>query len=245
MEKIALKQKILYSYIKWGILYPGKEFKENFPEVNVPFNILADNKRFRVHMESHNRIAFKKWADWRKVKPGDTIILYELNPKQEYRLEHIPASPEEIQMENKEIESEDLTKVDFKRESEMRDQLIKHLNQLESGLTVYQDKETNITGREFYTEEGVGRIDILAKDKNGNFVVIECKPHQTSDKTIGQICRYMGWVKKNLAENKQVRGIIVAEQFDKAIEYARSILPNVSLRLYMVKFEFSDHKPIH
>jgi len=33
MEKIALKQKVEFSYIKFGVLYPGKEFKDNFHRV--------------------------------------------------------------------------------------------------------------------------------------------------------------------------------------------------------------------
>lgn len=85
-----MKQKIKSSYIKYGILYPGKDFKGNFPKINVPFTILADNERFIVHIDKANRIALKKWTNWSKVKPGDTITLYELAPKKKYRLEHTP-----------------------------------------------------------------------------------------------------------------------------------------------------------
>jgi restriction system protein len=41
-------------------------------------------------------------------------------------------------------------------------------------------------------------IDILAKDKiEDNFVVIELKRNQTSDDTVGQITRYMGWINES------------------------------------------------
>ena len=43
----------------------------------------------------------------------------------------------------------------------------------------------------------IGRIDILAKDKKTNsYVVIELKKNQTSDDTVGQAMRYMGWIEE-------------------------------------------------
>ena len=66
----------------------------------------------------------------------------------------------------------------------------------------------------------VGPIDILCKDKNGNFVVIELKRGKESDKVVGQIQRYMAWVSENLAKNKQVRGIIALKEYDQKLEYA-------------------------
>jgi hypothetical protein len=41
----------------------------------------------------------------------------------------------------------------------------------------------------------VGRIDILAVDACGAFFVIELKRNRSSDETMGQLLRYMGWVK--------------------------------------------------
>ena len=74
--------------------------------------------------------------------------------------------------------------------------------QLDS-LSLYQ----GIQGIEFDTKE-VGRIDLLCTDQQGNFVVIEIKKDRSGDKVVGQIQRYMGWVKKHLAGDKDVRGII-------------------------------------
>jgi RecB family endonuclease NucS len=36
------------------------------------------------------------------------------------------------------------------------------------------------------------------KNRNGDFVVVETKKGKESDKVVGQIQRYMGWVKRNL-----------------------------------------------
>src|SRR5262249_35455792 len=41
---------------------------------------------------------------------------------------------------------------------------------------------------------GIGRIDILVREKASlQYVVIELKRNQTSDDTVGQLTRYMGW----------------------------------------------------
>lgn len=57
---------------------------------------------------------------------------------------------------------------------------------------------------------GVGRIDILAKDRSGALVVIELKVALGPDAVCGQILRYMGWVKRHIADGRGVRGIIIA-----------------------------------
>jgi len=83
----------------------------------------------------------------------------------------------------------------------------------------------------------IGPIDILAKDKKTNsFVVIELKKNQTSDDTVGQLTRYMGWIIEKKAD-KNVKGIIIAAEFDKRLEYALKAVPNVEVFLYKVDFE--------
>ena len=88
----------------------------------------------------------------------------------------------------------------------------------------------------------IGPIDILAKDKKTNsFVVIELKKNQTSDDTVGQLTRYMGWVIEKKAD-KNVKGIIIAAEFDKKLEYALKAVPNVEVFLYKVDFKLSEFK---
>ena len=66
----------------------------------------------------------------------------------------------------------------------------------------------------------VGYIDILCKDKKGNFVVLELKRDKSSDRTVGQIQRYMVWVEENLAGDNAVRGIIVVKEADDQMRYS-------------------------
>ena len=95
-------------------------------------------------------------------------------------------------------------------ESEIEVSIISNPEILEEGL--------ELIGNQYSTS--VGYIDILSKDKNGNFVVVELKRGTGSYKVVGQIQKYMAWVSENLAKNKQVRGIIVVKEYDQELKYA-------------------------
>ena len=100
-----------------------------------------------------------------------------------------------------------------------------------------------LKGKEYDTRN-VGRIDILCIDRNGDFVVVETKKGKESDKVVGQIQRYMGWVKRNLAkEGENVRGIIIVNEFDEWLDYAVSVNENIRLLYYEVKFAVRDVPP--
>ncbi len=90
----------------------------------------------------------------------------------------------------------------------------------------YYDSESQNDKEGHYTTEA-GIMDFLCKDSEGNFVVIELKK-EARDKTIGQICRYMGWVKENLCTEKQkVKGVIISEKNDPDIRYAIQIAQDI------------------
>ena len=88
--------------------------------------------------------------------------------------------------------------------------------------------------QQFMTD--IGPIDILVKNKQtGNHVVIELKRGQTNDQTVGQLTRYMGWVKEKL-NDEGVTGIIIAGQFDERLRLAISVVPNTEIFLYAIDF---------
>ena len=89
-----------------------------------------------------------------------------------------------------------------------------------------------------------GEIDILARHRNGkDWMVIELKRNQTGDTTVGQILRYIGWVKKNLmAEGESIYGMIICREGDEKLQYAVSTLDNITIWNYSVKFSLAEQE---
>ena len=101
-------------------------------------------------------------------------------------------------------------------------------------------EEGELLSQQYRTE--IGPIDILAKDKlTGAFVVIELKKDQTSDDTVGQVARYMGWLKKTKKVD-DVKGVIIAGTYDKKLDFALAPVPNVEVFLYEVNFKLNQFK---
>jgi RecB family endonuclease NucS len=102
---------------------------------------------------------------------------------------------------------------------------------------IYADGE--LTSQQFRTD--IGRIDLLVKDKKtGSHVVIELKRNQSSDDTVGQVLRYMGWVKEKMSD-QNVRGIIVAGKYDEKLDYARKMVSGLEVFIYEVQFSLKEH----
>lgn len=93
---------------------------------------------------------------------------------------------------------------------------------------------------EFPTD--IGRIDLLAKHRTeARWLVVELKRDQTSDATVGQVLRYMGWVQEKLAApGELVEGLIVARAPDQKLKYALSRVNDVSMQVYSIDFSLHD-----
>lgn len=154
-----------------------------------------------------------------------------LNPK-----EDIVDSPQNYENDVESIDSDEFIEATISLERDLEQYIIRDLGQIENGLKLYSDK--GISGEQFNTE--VGRIDILSLDKNDDFVVIELKAGTANYSVIGQILGYISWIRKNLANGKRVRGIIIADDFDKRVKYASLELSNIQLKKYEVSFKIKD-----
>ncbi len=106
-------------------------------------------------------------------------------------------------------------------------------------LRIFEDTEGN-DGQQYATD--IGPIDILAVEaKSGDFVVIELKKGRPSDQVVGQILRYMGWVKKNLCSNGQgVKGLVICRDHDPKLTYALEMTSNIDVRYYSMSFKLKD-----
>lgn len=126
----------------------------------------------------------------------------------------------------------------FALEKHLEDFLVQNWSQTLLGkhYDIYQD-EGELVGQQFPTDTGA--IDILAisKDKK-TLLVVELKKGRASDNVVGQIQRYMGYVKEELAETSQtVRGVIIALDDDLRIKRALSVVNNIDFYKYQVSFK--------
>jgi hypothetical protein len=131
----------------------------------------------------------------------------------------------------------------FYMEKQLEDFIIHNWEKTELGKKLdLIIEEGELISQQYKTD--IGPIDILAKDKaSKSHVVIELKKNQTSDDTIGQLARYMGWIQEN-KKDENVKGIIIAGSFDKKLNYALKVMKNVEVFLYEVDFKLKEFKGV-
>jgi hypothetical protein len=132
------------------------------------------------------------------------------------------------EFDNDEEEIAEAAEITFGLERDLQSALRANISQLESGLEIADG------GKERKTD--AGWIDITAKDREGNVVVIELKAGPASPDIIAQVLAYMGAVAE--ADKMPVRGILVAGDFHKRVIWASRAIPNVELKKYAFQFTF-------
>lgn len=126
----------------------------------------------------------------------------------------------------------------FAMEKHLEDFLVHNWShtELAKKYNIYKE-EGEHTGQQYLTD--TGPIDILAvsKDKK-TLLVVELKKGRASDAVVGQLLRYMGYVKEVLAEETQtVRGVIIAMEDEPKIRRALSVVPNIDFYRYQISFK--------
>ena len=202
-------------------------FKTKYPLIK-PGTISAHLLRLSINAPS--RIHYN-------VDPnGKDDLLFQIDSKK-FRLYAKSSDPDPIyfiQEEDGKVtpeheESEEGNRSEFAYEKDLQNFLAKNLSLIEPGLSLYMEEE--ISGIEF--PAGNRSIDILAIDSKNNYVVIELKVSRGYDRVVGQILRYMAWIRKNHAEEGQkVRGIIIAREISDDLLLACSETTNVELYEY-------------
>ena len=128
----------------------------------------------------------------------------------------------------------------FALEKHLEHFLVENWSKTELGATydIYTE-ERQLVGQQYPSD--TGPIDILAisKDKK-TLLVVELKRGRASDRVVGQIQRYMGYVKDELAEaDQQVKGVIIALEDDLRIRRALSVAQNIEFYRYQLSFKLN------
>ena len=230
---------------------------------------LNDRKKVLEYFKFENRTDFEKDSIGEKiVKSNEDILngfkglniygsprtistfLYSFNVRDLWRIESesdpVTWGGEKTETasnkdELSENESSDQTL--FYMEKELENFLIKNWEKTDLGkkYDLYEE-DGEMVGQQYNTKE-VGLIDILAVDKKNNqLVVIELKRNQTSDETVGQLARYMGWLEENKTNGKPTKGIIITGQYDKKLDYALKKINGCEIYIYQVDFKLKEFK---
>lgn len=176
--------------------------------------------------ESLRRRYLKRWRGHQAILKGSALEL-------------APISYEESDDASTESAASDAQALSFALESHLRDFIAKNIRDIRPTgipLTLYRDSSGR-EGVEYPTD--VGPIDILAQDSSGNLFVFELKLDRGPDRAVGQLLRYMGWIRKHLSADKSVNGVIVAGTINEKLKYAVSIVPSVKVFEYRMRFDLS------
>lgn len=128
--------------------------------------------------------------------------------------------------------------VAFAMEKHLEAFLVANWNQtlLSKDFSIYEEDGEPV-GQQYATD--AGPIDILAisKDKK-RLLVVELKRGRATDVVVGQVLRYMGYVKEQIAEDDQsVEGAIIALDDDQKMRWALLSVPSISFYRYQVSFK--------
>ncbi|WP_341665282.1 endonuclease NucS domain-containing protein, partial [Vibrio sp.] len=112
-------------------------------------------------------------------------------------------------------------------EKDLHSYLARNIQDIEDGLSIVEG------GIEYVLD--AGRIDILAKDKTGQLVVIELKAGKAKDAALGQLLGYIGCLSES-SDTSNIRGILIASDFDKRVVFGVKAISNVKLVKYQISF---------
>ena len=126
----------------------------------------------------------------------------------------------------------------FALEKHLEEFLVQNWKHTELGkqFDIYEE-EGELVGCQFPCD--TGNLDILAISKDRNtLLVVELKKGRVSDSVLGQIQRYMGYIKDEMAEEGQtVKGVIIGLEDDLRIKRALSVTNNIEFYRYKVNFK--------
>jgi hypothetical protein len=244
--RVLLKDMLVDIGLKPGQVFTTSRalewFRERYPKlrpgtISAHLVQAATNDRSRLHHSStktSDDLLFKVASgQYRLYEAGkDPAPIHELVDGDVEREEELAEEDDEA------VRAEALPgSTKFALEQDLQRYLADNLYCIEPGLTLFEDED--IKGFE-YPAGGKRRIDILAIDKSGALVVLELKVEKGYDRTVGQLLRYVNWVRQNLAEpGQRVRGIIVCRTMSEDLRLACTGIKDVELFEYRLSVTVS------
>lgn len=128
--------------------------------------------------------------------------------------------------------------VAFAMEKHLEDFLVKNWAQTDLGkdYDIFAE-DGELVGQQYPTDTGPMDVLAIKKDKS-ELLVVELKRGRASDVVVGQVLRYMGFVKEELAESGQaVRGVIIALEDDIRMRRALTMTPTIEFYRYQMTFK--------
>lgn len=126
----------------------------------------------------------------------------------------------------------------FALEKHLEDFLVANWERTDFGKNydiVEEDGEK--VGQQYPTDTGPIDVPAISKDKK-ELLVVELKKGRASDAVVGQVLRYIGYAKQELAEEGQtVKGVIIALEDDQRLRRALAAAPDITFYRYQVSFK--------
>ena len=123
-------------------------------------------------------------------------------------------------------------------QSSLEEKILENLDDIEQGLKPYVGDGRMAKG--IVTD--FGKIDLLAIDKNDNFVALKVKMGSADHSVLCTTLACVGWLKRSMKIWSLVRLIIIAESFDEKAIFSATALPNLELMQYEIKPTFKRVK---
>lgn len=195
------------------------------------------------------KLEYPMWlqvSDMKEIQPVDKTKFVNVNNNRP--IKSVRGNPHYVVYVTPELIDEELTVTDTSQqmveheipdngmsislEKDLQHFIAKNVETIEEELELYPE------GIEYQVSTGV--IDILCTDENNTFTVIELKAGKASLRTFAQIKSYIAGLKTGVAKDSDVRGIIIAGNFDDNLRVTVEHDNKIKLLRYDVKFSFDE-----
>jgi len=174
-----------------------------------------------------------------EIDLGEVDVLAEaVEPEAVKELEQKREVPAKPRPRSRKLEPEPGPAVFHLSAAQVRTLVVEQPSLLEPDLSIYRDAKSGVVGVDLRTP--VGAIDLLARDREGSFVVVSVPDPRDVESLMSEMLARIGYVRKHFAIDKRpVRGIVVIEEIPEELAYAAAgVSQTISFRAYRVALTF-------